>query len=79
MKTNRSTLRISFIAIVAAVAAAVPSFAGQPNMEAALSDLQAARAALMQASHDKAGWRVAALHKINGAIADVENGIQAGR
>jgi hypothetical protein len=53
--------------------------AGQPKMQAALSELRAARASLEQAVADKGGHRVKAIGLVDQAIAQVEAGIQAGR
>ena len=61
---------ISFIAVVDA---------GQPNMQAALGDLRAARASLERAVPDKAGHRVRAIGLVNQAIAEVQAGMAAAR
>jgi hypothetical protein len=53
--------------------------AGQPKMQAALSELRAARASLEQGLADKGGHRVKAIGLVNQAIAEVEAGIQAGK
>jgi hypothetical protein len=50
---------------------------GQPNMQAALGDLRAARASLQRAVPDKAGHRVRAIGLINQAIAEVQAGMAA--
>ncbi len=47
----------------------------QPNMEAALSHLRDARAALDRAEHDKGGWRAKAIDATNVAIRETERGI----
>ncbi len=52
---------------------------GQPNMEAALGDLRAARASLEKAVPDKAGHRLKAIQLINQAIAEVQAGMAAAR
>jgi hypothetical protein len=49
--------------------------AGQPNMEAALGHLQAARASLQAAEHNKGGWRAAALASTDNAIVETKRGI----
>lgn len=49
--------------------------AAQPYMQAALGDLEAAKAALQKAEADKGGHRVAALKLINNAIAEVHAGM----
>ncbi len=50
---------------------------GQPNMEAALGELRAARASLQKAVPDKAGHRNKAIGLINQAIAQVQAGMAA--
>ncbi len=50
----------------------------QPRMDAALSQLRAARAELAKAIPDKAGHRVRAMHLLDKAIAEVEAGEAAG-
>jgi hypothetical protein len=47
----------------------------QPNMEAALGHLRAARASLDRAEHDKGGWRAAAIQATDNAIKETERGI----
>ena len=61
---------ISFIAV---------ANAGQPNMQAALGDLRAARASLERALPDKAGHRLRAIGLVNQAIAEVQAGMAAAR
>ena len=51
---------------------------GQPNMESALSSLQAARSSLERAAHNKGGHRLRALEHVQQAIAEVQTGIQVG-
>jgi hypothetical protein len=53
--------------------------AGQPNMEAALSDLRAARASLEKAEANKGGHRANAIGLIDQAIAEVKAGMAAAR
>jgi hypothetical protein len=53
--------------------------AGQPNMEAALSDLRAARASLEKAEANKGGHRANAIGLIDQAIAEVRAGMAAAR
>jgi hypothetical protein len=50
---------------------------GQPNMEAALGDLRAARASLQKAVPDKAGHRDKAIGLVDQAIAQVQAGMAA--
>ncbi len=52
---------------------------GQPNMEAALGDLRAARASLQKAVPDKAGHRNQAIALVDQAIAQVQAGMAAAR
>ena len=52
---------------------------GQPNMQAALGDLRAARASLQKAVPDKAGHRDRAIGLVNQAIAEVQAGMAAAR
>jgi hypothetical protein len=50
---------------------------GQPNMEAALGDLRAARASLQKAVPDKQGHRNRAIALVDQAIAQVQAGMAA--
>ena len=52
---------------------------GQPNMEAALGDLRAARASLQKAVPDKQGHRNRAIALVDQAIAQVQAGMAAAR
>jgi hypothetical protein len=49
---------------------------GQPNMQTALDELQAARSELEAASSDKGGHRVAAISLVDQAIDQVREGIR---
>jgi len=53
--------------------------AGQPNMEAALSDLRADKVSLERAEANKGGHRTNALGLVNQAIAEVKAGMAAAR
>jgi outer membrane murein-binding lipoprotein Lpp len=53
--------------------------ADQPNMQNALSQLQAAKASLQAASHNKGGHRENAIRLINQAIVEVQLGIDVAR
>jgi len=53
--------------------------ADQPHMQRALQHLRAARAELERAEHNKGGWRSRAIHNVDQAIADTENGIKTAR
>ena len=52
---------------------------GQPNMQAALGDLRAARASLQKAVPDKQGHRNRAIALVDQAIAQVQAGMAAAR
>ena len=52
------------------------SIAGQPQMESALSHLQAAEKDLREASHDKGGHRDRALELVNRAEEQVREGMK---
>jgi hypothetical protein len=52
--------------------------AAQPLMADGLHDLQAARAVLQAAAHDKGGHRVKAIGLIDAAIAEVRLGMDVG-
>jgi outer membrane lipoprotein-sorting protein len=59
-----------------ALFASSATFAAQPNMEAALAQLQEARASLEKATADKGGHRVKAMKAVDQAIAEVKAGIE---
>jgi hypothetical protein len=61
---------------VVAIAGAVPD---QPNMQAALGNLQNARSELQRATANKGGHRVNAIGLVNSAIAEVNLGIDYDR
>jgi hypothetical protein len=71
----------SFLAIaaVATVFCAPVAQADQPKMHEALADLEAARAKLEHADHDKGGHRERALELVNQAIAEVKEGVHYDR
>lgn len=72
-------MKTVFAATFATFALASLSFAGQPHMDAAIADLQAAKAQLQEAAHDKGGWRVKAIKDIDQVIADIRAGKAAAR
>ena len=77
MKSTKSILCVAALLLVASVAAAfVPD---QPRMQAARSDLQAARAQLRNATTDKGGHRARALEHVDAALAEVNAGIRFDR
>ena len=61
--------------VVGAIVGACVALAAQPNMQAALGSLQAARAELVKATPNKGGHRERALGLIDNAIAEVRAGI----
>jgi hypothetical protein len=65
--------------IVLALSVAAPSFADQPNMQAALTSLQQARDSLEHAVADKGGHRTNAIKRVDQAIAEVKAGIEYAR
>jgi len=75
MKT-KSLFLVLFLLGVTGLAGAVPD---QPNMEAARTSLQTAKAELQKALPDKGGHRVNALKLVNAAIAEVNQGIAFAR
>jgi len=60
---------------IGAIAAGCTAGANQPNMQAALNSLQAARAELIQAAPNKGGHRDRAINFVNAAISETEAGI----
>lgn len=60
---------------IGALAVACTAGANQPNMQAALGSLQAARAELIQAVPNKGGHRERAINFVNAAISETEAGI----
>jgi hypothetical protein len=62
-------------AILGGLAVACTAGANQPNMQAALGSLQAARAELIQARPNKGGHRDRAINFVNAAISETEAGI----
>jgi hypothetical protein len=62
-------------AIIGGLAVACSAGANQPNMQAALGSLQAARGELLQARPNKGGHRERALNFVNAAISETEAGI----
>ncbi|MFT5432997.1 MAG: hypothetical protein ACI9OJ_003702 [Myxococcota bacterium] len=71
--------KMNTFAWVCAALICVPSLASaetQPHMKAALAALQAAKANLQKASHDKGGHRIKALAATGKAIGQVRKGIK---
>lgn len=66
----------SFLTLLAFAAV---SYAQQPHMNAARTDLQQARAQLNAATHNKGGHRMKAIGYINSAIAEVNAGARFDR
>lgn len=67
---------LSLVVIATAFCAPVAQAEPQPRMEAALADLQAARAKLEHATHDKGGHREKAIELIDSAIAQLKEGVR---
>ena len=62
-------------AIIGGLAVACTAGANQPNMQAALGSLQAAKGELIQARPNKGGHRERAINFVNAAISETEAGI----
>ena len=62
--------------VIGAVAGLGAAGASQPNMQAALNSLQAARTYLVQAAPDKGGYRARAITRTEEAINETERGIR---
>lgn len=60
---------------IGAIAGACVAMAAQPNMQAALGSLQAARAELVKATANKGGHRERAIGFVDSAIAETRAGI----
>jgi len=60
---------------VGAIAGACVATAAQPNMQAALGSLQAARAELVKATANKGGHRERAIEAVDRAIYETREGI----
>jgi hypothetical protein len=71
MMKAKSLFVVMFMLGAVAIAGAVD----QPNMQAARSSLQTAKAELQTATPDKGGHRVNAIKLVNAAIAEVNAGI----
>ena len=67
------------LALASALLVAGNAFADQPNMEAAMINLQQAKDSLQRATIDKGGHRVKAIKAIDIAIAEVKAGIEYDR
>ena len=68
----KSLFVLMFLLGAVAIAGALPD---QPNMQAARSSLQTAKAELQKATPDKGGHRVNAVRLVNAAIQEVNAGI----
>src|SRR5258705_12234179 len=73
MKLIRAALGLLLPLIIFGAGQAMPP--DQPNMTAARTDLQQARAQLLTAEHNKGGHRAKAVEYVNAAIAEVNRGI----
>lgn len=76
MKTLKATV-VSLVAISALNMTA--AFADQPHMRRALEHLEAARAELQSAEHDKGGWRARAVRAVDTAIGETRRGMEFDR
>ena len=72
-------LRHPLLAVVFALATVPTTWAAQPHMQAALTNLLQARENLQRATADKGGHRVKALKAVDAAIAEVKAGIEYDR
>ncbi len=73
---RRQSLVIILVALLVFCMVVSLSFAGrQPHMEAALKNLQNAKAQLEKATTDKGGHRVKAIELINQAMDEVNKGM----
>jgi hypothetical protein len=69
------TLYLLTGAVIGGLAVACTAGANQPNMQAALGSLQAARSELIQARPNKGGHRERAINFVNAAISETQAGI----
>lgn len=79
MRRNRVFIGLFIVLVLSVGFVAGRATADQPHMQVALDHLNAARAELQSAEHDKAGHREKALAFVDKAINQVSLGIQAGR
>jgi hypothetical protein len=77
MKLKKGALSVLFLLVLAGINYAAPP--DQALMEAARSDLQQAKAELLVAEHNKGGHRAKAVGLVNGAIAEINRGIEFAR
>jgi hypothetical protein len=71
----KSSAAFLLIGIAVGVAGACGAGANQPNMQAALGSLQAARAELVRAPPNKGGHRERAINLVDAAINETKAGI----
>ena len=76
---RRLTFSLGAVVLAGSLFSATLARADQPNMQNALSQLQAAKASLEVASHNKGGHRENAIRLINQAIVEVQLGIDVAR
>jgi hypothetical protein len=76
---RRLTFSVGAAVLAGSLVSATLVRADQPNMQNALSQLQAAKASLEAASHNKGGHRENAIRLINQAIVEVQLGIDVAR
>ena len=77
MRSTKSTLCAAALLLACVAASALTP--DQPRMQAARSDLQAARAQLRNATNDKGGHRTRALGHVDAALSEVAAGIRFDR
>jgi hypothetical protein len=73
---RRILFSIAFFLLIFAAGFIGGCATGQPNMQAALDQLQMARSELEAANTDKGGHRVAAISLVDQAIQEVREGIR---
>jgi hypothetical protein len=61
--------------LIGGLAMSFSADANQPNMQAALNSLRAAKAELVQARPNKGGHRERAINFVNAAISETEQGL----
>jgi hypothetical protein len=76
MHTRLIPSLLTLVAITTVFCASTVKAEPQPKMGAALADLEAARAKLEHATHDKGGHREKALELVDAAIAQIKEGMR---
>lgn len=78
IRRRKSAIATALGISLAGFAVSASAQVDQPHMQKALADLQAARAELNEAEHDKQGHRGRAIQIVDQAIGEVRAGIAAG-